>query len=385
MNALAQKSPFAALAGRPPPPALTNALAASAQFTGPYASVFDLGLLSNPGVASPSAAASDLGLLSPFFGPRNRHSNPGVSSLFGAPAPQTWTNWRYVTDRFNALLANLALTPDQRNDGSTKQTGVRACLNRHYWGNPSDAANSLLIGSWGKGTQVRPPRDVDVLFLLPVAEYHRFQWRAGNRQSQLLQEVKEVLVQTYSQTTMRADGQVIVVPFNSTAVELSPGFRCPDGRIIVCDTNDGGRYKISTAETEERELSASDLRSNGNTRALARMLKQWQREHNVRLKSFMIERFAVHFLDAWPYSNRSLFWYDWMIRDFFGWLLQFVNGTLTMPGGEIIPLGNEWQFRAERAHQNAVSACINEHDNYEALAGNDWQKIFGTAIPVLVA
>jgi hypothetical protein len=36
-----------------------------------------------------------------------------------------------------------------------------------------------------------------------------------------------------SQTTMRGDGQVIVIPFNSTPVELSPGFRCSDGNIPI--------------------------------------------------------------------------------------------------------------------------------------------------------
>lgn len=45
----------------------------------------------------------------------------------------------------------------------------------------------------------------------------------------------------------------------------------------------------SSAEVEERDLGASDIRRNGNTRALARMLKQWQRERNVcglRLASY---------------------------------------------------------------------------------------------------
>jgi hypothetical protein len=52
---------------------------------------------------------------------------------------------------------------------------------------------------------------------------------------------------------------------------------------------------------------------------------------------------------------------------------------------EVISLGNEWQIRAERAYKHAVSACQNEHDNYQASAGDDWQKIFGTEIPVLVS
>jgi hypothetical protein len=310
-------------------------------------------------------------------------SGLGALSLVNTPAPAV-VNWQYVRGRFSRFLLNLAITHAQRDDGETKQAGVRACLNRHYWDSTSETANSMLIGSWGKRTQVRPPRDVDILFLLPPAVYHRLQRRDGNRQSQLLQEVKEVLAGTYSQTRMRGDGQVIVIPFNSTPVEVSPAFRCDDGSILICDANDGGRYKLSTAEFEERDFNQSDIYRRGNTRALSRMLKQWQREHNVPLKSFMIERLAVHFLGQWPHSHQDVFWYDWMIRDFFAWLLRYVNGTLHMPGTrELIPLGDDWQFRAERAYGHALSACENEYGNYGALAGDDWQKIFGTEIPVI--
>jgi hypothetical protein len=73
-----------------------------------------------------------------------------------------------------------------------------------------------------------------------------------------------------------------------------------------------------------------------------------------------------------------------MIRDFFAWLLQHVNGTITMSTTrEVILLGNEWQVRAQRAHANAVSACEHEYGNRGPLAGEDWQKIFGAEIPVI--
>jgi hypothetical protein len=294
--------------------------------------------------------------------------------------------WLYVTRRFTALLGNLAITSQQRTDVETKQAGIRACLNRHYWNTSSDTANSMLIGSWGKHTRVRPSRDIDILFLLPPSVYHQFQQRSGNQQSQLLQDLKNVLANTYSQTTMRGDGQVVVVPFNTTPVEVAPGFRCNDRSIIVCDANNGGRYTTSTAETELADLNASDACWNGNTRALARLMKQWQRECNVPLKSFQLERLAVEFLQVWPYSHEDVFWYDWMVRDFFAYLISRANGCIIMPGtGETVLLGNDWLTRAQTAHRHAMSACENERDNFEALAGLDWQEIFGSAVPVILS
>jgi hypothetical protein len=153
-------------------------------------------------------------------------SGNALSGLFansGSAPTQlpTVTQWQYVRRRFARLLDNITISPTQREDGERKQAGVRACLNRHYWGTASETGNSMLIGSWGKNTRGHPSRDVDVLFLLPPEVYYRFQERAGNRQSQLLQEVKNVLSYTYSQTTMRGDGQVVSIPFNTIPIEAA--------------------------------------------------------------------------------------------------------------------------------------------------------------------
>jgi hypothetical protein len=197
--------------------------------------------------------------------------------------------------------------------------------------------------------------------------------------------MKNVLAQTYTQTTMRGDGQVVVIPFNSIPVEISPGFRCDDGSIIVCDSNNGGFYRTSSAEMEALELATSDTRWAGNTRALARMLKCWQRENNVALKSFQIERLAIRFLDQWAFSHHDIFWYDWMLRDFFGFLSSQADATLVLPGsGQSTPLGRDWLFQATRAYKHAVVACECERGNFEVLAGKEWQAIFGSSIPLSV-
>src|SRR5690348_1150549 len=117
-----------------------------------------------------------------------------------------------VSQRFERFLENIKLTPEQAEDGTTKHGGVRKCLNQYYYSSSSESTNSMLVGSWGKYTRVRPPRDIDVLFKLPFSVYQRYQAKYGNKQSQLLQEVKGVLEERYSSTRMRGDGQVVVIP-----------------------------------------------------------------------------------------------------------------------------------------------------------------------------
>ncbi len=75
--------------------------------------------------------------------------------------------WIAVHQRFEQFHQNLGLTLAQQVDGITKRNGVVSCLNRNYYGAPSDTEHSFLIGSWGKDTATRPPRDVDLYFLLP--------------------------------------------------------------------------------------------------------------------------------------------------------------------------------------------------------------------------
>ena len=98
--------------------------------------------------------------------------------------------WAGVTARFSQFSDNLSLTQNQLVDGVIKYRGLTRCLNSHYYDSSSDSANSFMIGSWSKRTQVRPPRDIDLYFLLPVQVFDRFQNYVGNRQSALLQESK---------------------------------------------------------------------------------------------------------------------------------------------------------------------------------------------------
>lgn len=90
-----------------------------------------------------------------------------------------------VSARFETFLSNITLTQPQITAGTSAREAVVEKLNTHYWGTTSKTNNSLYVGSWGKLTRIRSPRDVDVLFKLPKSVYDRFQGRTGNKQSQL--------------------------------------------------------------------------------------------------------------------------------------------------------------------------------------------------------
>jgi hypothetical protein len=235
-----------------------------------------------------------------------------------------------ISQRFDALLANLELKPYQVEDGKTKYKGVTRCLNARYYYSNSETANGILVGSWGKQTQIRPPRDVDILFQLPKSVYDRFQSRFGNRQSQLLQEVKDVLTGTYSATKMRGDGQVVIVPFATHTVEVVPAFLLDNTQYWVCNTHDGGKYVNFDPTAEANSVSSSEG-ANRNTRDLIKMLKCWQGYCSVPLKSFHLELLAVEFLRKWEHAGHTTVYYDWMVRDVFKFMVGRANGWLFAP------------------------------------------------------
>lgn len=307
-----------------------------------------------------------------------------LAALLASPQPgsASW-KWQFVKERFSRFHTNLLLTPAQRKDGLIKANGVLGSLSRHYYGEAEgDLPHGFFIGSWGKNTATRPPRDVDVYFVLPLETYYRFQAYTRNRQSALLQELKNVLGQTYPSTDMSGDGQIILVGFDSYNVEVVPAFSLEGGGYWICDTTNGGSYKKVDPFAEIAHIDASDKANFLNVRQLSRMLKAWQAWCNVPLKSFQLDLLVAGFLSQSPWRQNDFFYYDWLLRDFFFYLHRQANGFVIMPGTfEVIALGDAWATRAWSAYERAVKACDYERDDYQVLAGEEWQKIFGPDIP----
>lgn len=297
--------------------------------------------------------------------------------------PSALRQWPFVVRRFKQFLDNIELTDAQISDGTTKYKGVVSCLNSAYYGTDSETDHAFYIGSWAKLTRIRPPRDVDLYFELPDHVYHRFELYSGNKQSALLQEVKNKLLASYPSSTIKGDGPVVIAAFTTFNVEVVPAFTSAEDRTYwVPITKNDGSYKKTKPKHEADSISEADQRNNNNVRRLVRMLKCWQAECSVPLRSFYLELLAINFLDQWPHKAQSYFYYDWMCRDFFSWLITKTNTYLVAPGTyEYMPIGDAWKSKAESAHSRAIKACDYERPGQEIEAGEEWQKIFGNYIP----
>jgi hypothetical protein len=128
-------------------------------------------------------------------------------------------------------------------------------------------------------------------------------------------------------------------------------------------------------------MVASNSDTNGQTRALVKMMKRWQANCSVTIKSFWIELLAISFLNTWEHRGKSKLWYDFMIRDFLKYIVDRPNTYVFAPGtSESMNIGDTWLSKAKTAYAHAEKACSFEGRD-AAAAGEEWQKIFGKDIP----
>lgn len=309
---------------------------------------------------------------------------PTIFSVSLPPLPQ----WSYVNNRFDRLLKNMRYSPAQIENYNTKLVELERCLNAKYWPvKTSKDITFVLVGSWLKNTAVRTCSDIDIIFLLPYSVYSRYYYRGGNRQSALLQEIKEVLLLSYPTTYIKGDGPTVVINFNAIKVEIVPAFLDPNGsrnisdwnfKTSVCYTKDNGCYKITAPIAEALYTTQINQKSNGKLVNLIKMLKLWKKQCNVPIKTIALQMMAEHFINQGIQHS----YLDWLLRDFFVYMITQKNKFDVFPATEeLLEFGNTWISYAQTAATISKRACYYEQYNYNSLAGELWQKIFGRMIP----
>lgn len=284
---------------------------------------------------------------------------------------------------FKKLLENIKLTENQEEDARKKYNGVCEVLHNYYYPQIKyNGATKLLIGSYGKSTNIRPPRDVDVLFKMPEDEFKRFDNLSGNKQSQLLQEIRLVLKDTYTTTEeIKAFGKVIVIEFadGTHNVELLPAWELSNGKFTIPNTENNGSWELSDPVTEINYISSSNKKT-GKTLDIIRICKKWAGYCDVPIKSFEIELLVVQYLEMF-YSATLKQSFSLLIAGFLKRLTESANTGLITPTGEAISLGDEWKSKAETASKRASKALEYESTEEMDLASEEWEKIFGDDFP----
>jgi hypothetical protein len=271
---------------------------------------------------------------------------------------------------------------------SLRYKNITQRLNTDFWNTTSDTAHSYYVGSYGRNTAITGFSDLDMIMELPYAVYTQYNGHSGNGQSALLQAVKTSIEKTYSRSvSLRADGQVIIVPFtDNISFEVMPVFTNTDGSYTFPDANDGGKWRTTNPKPEIAAIKKRNDECNGNLVPLCRMSRAWKKQWDVPIGGLLIDTLAYQFIETWEHRQKSFLYYDFMCRDFFGWMAgqNAEQEYWKAPGsGQSVYGKGLFQYKAKRCYNIAVEAIAHElaTPKQEWSAKQKWREIFGTSFP----
>lgn len=290
-----------------------------------------------------------------------------------------------VAQIFEDFCRQLVLPQDLRSSIATRTGRIASRLNNDFRNLASDSANRFYAGSYGRGTAAPGLSDIDLICILPYEVYAQFNAYTGNKQSSLLQSVKASLNNTYPNSAVIADGQIVKIGFtDGITFEIVPVFLNKDGSYTYADSNNGGSWKSCKPKHEIDAFYARDMESNRNLAMLGRMARAWRDHNSVNMSGMLIDTLAYQFMASWQYRDKSYLYYDYMTRDFFSFLgQQDRNQTYWLaPGsGSYVYRGGAFELKARPTAALSIEAIKNcEADQFWA-AKQKYRQIYGGYFP----
>lgn len=173
-------------------------------------------------------------------------------------------------------------------------------LNGKYYDDPSSKSHGLIVGSVGRGTAVSGTSDLDMLFMLPLDVYKKFDRYESNGQSALLQEVKATLKERYPRSDIRGDGQAVVVNFTDRpySIDLVPAFAQNDGSFKYPDTHGGGSWKRTNPVSEQEACAELFKETEDDALRLCNATRVWKNNIGLYFKGLLIDTLVANYCDS---------------------------------------------------------------------------------------
>jgi hypothetical protein len=289
-----------------------------------------------------------------------------------------------VATYFEEFCNDLLIGTSLRSTISTRYLSICTRLNKDFWNMDTDSGGRY-IGSYGRNTANGWISDIDMLFEMPLSIYNTYNNYIGNGQSALLQAVKTSIQKTYPSTSLKGDGQIVLVKFSDyMEIEVLPAFKNSDNSYTFADSNGGGRWKTTNPIPEINAVATGDSLTNNNLRRLCRMTRAWKHYCNVPINGLLIDTLAYRFLTNWRYRDKSYLYYDWMCRDFFEYLKNQTENQTTwyaIGSSQSIYNPDNFRYKAAIAFNKAEDAIQFQSDDKEWSAKQKWKEIYGSRFP----
>src|SRR6266851_4359045 len=171
-----------------------------------------------------------------------------------------------VASCFSELLARLELTQAQAEAASTHAKGIREFFDDNF----TMAERVFTMGSYRRGTIVRPERDIDLIAVFGYPAHKAF-WDGGSRK--FLTHIRNKLNDDYSRTEVSARQVAAVLKFTDIEAEVVPAFRRDGGGYLIPDGKDG--WQATNPPFHTSLVEDSDKAHGGQLKPLIRLMKYW--------------------------------------------------------------------------------------------------------------
>jgi SMODS domain-containing protein len=230
---------------------------------------------------------------------------------------------------FQGYLSSLELTERERADARAQQVALRDRLRLHLAG----FVDSRLVGSYRRGTAIRPLKDIDVFVVLDGRQHCRDVPQAPLR---LLQTIERALRASYPSHEPRIQGRSVNIGFSGTEIDydivaaFAPTwtgaadteplyYEIPDRRVSAW---------IRTNPAKHREAcTAANERAGGMLNGLIKAAKYWNRASGKPLTGFHIEVMSYSAFWSKPDDPRA------GLRSLFQHLANAVQSACPDPAG----------------------------------------------------
>lgn len=293
-----------------------------------------------------------------------------------------------VAATFQSYLSSLELTDRERAAASAQQEALRGRLQLHLEG----VITSRLVGSYRRGTAIRPLKDIDVFLVLDARQRRHDVPQAPLR---LLETIDRALRASYPDHQPCIQGRSVNITFSGTGIgyDIVPAFA--PAWTGEADT-DPPYYEIPDRRASEwirtnparhREACiAANQRAGGMLNGLIKAAKHWNQNNGNQndskpLRGFHIEVMSYSALPGKPDNPRA------GLRDLFRYLTSAVLGDCRDPAGlgEAINADVAADKRTHarkllhRAAQIAADAVDAERRGDDAAAKAQWRALLGEA------
>lgn len=223
----------------------------------------------------------------------------------------------------------LPISESEFNRWNDRLKEITKKLNKKYYPDNDfediEVDNSYVVGSVGRGTAIAKTSDFDCIFKLPHHVYEKFNSRSGNGQSELLQEVKDVIKERYPSTKIKGDGQVVSITFVSSpagTIELVPAFEQDDGNFKYPNTHSGGSWKTTKPTPEISECNRLSDETSGHFINFCRLLQKWKNKNGFVFKGLLIDTMVSNYLEDEGVDSISYSDYEQLIPNLFKFLSE---------------------------------------------------------------